>query len=317
MTKKYSELRAQIPPQAQARAAARAGAILAAGGGDNDARLIPTDPMTAATPPAAEPPDPETRDDDPADATLDLLEEALEAIVQRHPDDTPQWEYCEGFMTALLCTRRAINSDEWLPWLFFGRDAAELFATESEHTRFLMAWMEREAQLRDALKAGLDAPDDESPFSPAVIDWRGLIASLPEDARAEALKGQDGPPPALGRQWAAGFMAAVLAWADDWSPPRDKDMAADMKDALDLVFALTDDDTSPPALNLYDPDAPPSVSKARSQAVADAMEAVHILYDIAQLRGPRLPPHRNPDKTGRNDPCPCGSGKKYKKCCGA
>ncbi|MDO9631303.1 MAG: SEC-C metal-binding domain-containing protein [Humidesulfovibrio sp.] len=25
------------------------------------------------------------------------------------------------------------------------------------------------------------------------------------------------------------------------------------------------------------------------------------------LRGP---------KTGRNDPCPCGSGKKFKKCCG-
>lgn len=25
----------------------------------------------------------------------------------------------------------------------------------------------------------------------------------------------------------------------------------------------------------------------------------------------------NPNKAGRNDPCPCGSGKKYKKCCGA
>ncbi|MGR9117332.1 MAG: SEC-C metal-binding domain-containing protein [Gammaproteobacteria bacterium] len=23
-----------------------------------------------------------------------------------------------------------------------------------------------------------------------------------------------------------------------------------------------------------------------------------------------------PKKPGRNDPCPCGSGKKYKKCCG-
>ena len=23
------------------------------------------------------------------------------------------------------------------------------------------------------------------------------------------------------------------------------------------------------------------------------------------------------EKVGRNDPCPCGSGKKYKKCCGA
>ena len=25
---------------------------------------------------------------------------------------------------------------------------------------------------------------------------------------------------------------------------------------------------------------------------------------------------RNAPKGGRNDPCPCGSGKKYKKCCG-
>jgi preprotein translocase subunit SecA len=24
----------------------------------------------------------------------------------------------------------------------------------------------------------------------------------------------------------------------------------------------------------------------------------------------------NESKVGRNDPCPCGSGKKYKKCCG-
>lgn len=29
------------------------------------------------------------------------------------------------------------------------------------------------------------------------------------------------------------------------------------------------------------------------------------------------PPPRRVDKVGRNDPCPCGSGKKYKKCCGA
>ena len=28
-----------------------------------------------------------------------------------------------------------------------------------------------------------------------------------------------------------------------------------------------------------------------------------------------LPPPVKPE-TGRNDPCPCGSGKKYKKCCG-
>jgi uncharacterized protein YecA (UPF0149 family) len=28
-------------------------------------------------------------------------------------------------------------------------------------------------------------------------------------------------------------------------------------------------------------------------------------------------PVQAPIKVGRNDPCPCGSGKKFKKCCGA
>jgi preprotein translocase subunit SecA len=34
-------------------------------------------------------------------------------------------------------------------------------------------------------------------------------------------------------------------------------------------------------------------------------------------QGPVQTVHREGDKVGRNDPCPCGSGKKYKKCCGA
>jgi preprotein translocase subunit SecA len=30
-----------------------------------------------------------------------------------------------------------------------------------------------------------------------------------------------------------------------------------------------------------------------------------------------VPVRRDQPKVGRNDPCPCGSGKKYKRCCGA
>ena len=30
----------------------------------------------------------------------------------------------------------------------------------------------------------------------------------------------------------------------------------------------------------------------------------------------QMPIRRDAPKIGRNDPCPCGSGKKYKKCCG-
>jgi uncharacterized protein len=36
---------------------------------------------------------------------------------------------------------------------------------------------------------------------------------------------------------------------------------------------------------------------------------------IAEWEAERLPARSQ--KVGRNDPCPCGSGKKYKKCCGA
>jgi SEC-C motif-containing protein len=39
-------------------------------------------------------------------------------------------------------------------------------------------------------------------------------------------------------------------------------------------------------------------------------------YVDGDLPKPRTQRHETP-KVGRNDPCPCGSGRKYKKCCGA
>lgn len=39
-------------------------------------------------------------------------------------------------------------------------------------------------------------------------------------------------------------------------------------------------------------------------------------HDKYKLRPIPAAPHKSSQKTGRNDPCPCGSGKKYKKCCG-
>ncbi|WP_222871043.1 SEC-C metal-binding domain-containing protein [Paenibacillus methanolicus] len=36
-----------------------------------------------------------------------------------------------------------------------------------------------------------------------------------------------------------------------------------------------------------------------------------------RFQGGIAKPYTNPAKVGRNDPCPCGSGKKHKKCCGA
>lgn len=47
-------------------------------------------------------------------------------------------------------------------------------------------------------------------------------------------------------------------------------------------------------------------------------------HDHEHVHGPdcdhdhsQLPFVRDAPKVGRNDPCPCGSGKKFKKCCDA
>ena len=62
-------------------------------------------------------------------------------------------------------------------------------------------------------------------------------------------------------------------------------------------------------------DAPHRPADARRRAAAAA--AAPRSPNARRRRWPRAKPFRNAQpKVGRNDPCPCGSGKKYKKCCG-
>lgn len=59
--------------------------------------------------------------------------------------------------------------------------------------------------------------------------------------------------------------------------------------------------------------------------LSGAREAPETLFIVGHLLGGGMPEERAPERarerpatanqTGRNDPCPCGSGKKYKKCC--
>lgn len=251
--------------------------------------------------------------DDAASATLDTLESVLEAVRDRLPE-TPPWEICEGLLTALLCMRRDIDANEWLPAIF-GVEADAVFASEAERTRFMMGWLEREAQLRAALQAPIESLDDACALSPAVLDWRGLLATLPEAERQQAHE-EAGVPPPLAQLWAQGFLVALEYWPDDWAPPRDREIAELIYDALECIGELLEDDQGEPVLNLYEESAAPSVSQARFDVFGEALWAVYDLYAIARSLGPRVDPVHS-SKVGRNDPCLCGSGKKYKKCCGA
>ncbi len=55
----------------------------------------------------------------------------------------------------------------------------------------------------------------------------------------------------------------------------------------------------------------------RVQVVKPTEEGFMKLGQRRVAKAPTNTPIRNENKVGRNDPCPCGSGKKYKKCCGA
>ena len=254
---------------------------------------------------------------------LDELDALLDDLRTRD-ELVPHWEFCDGVLTALACTRRPVLSQEWLPFLLVDTD--ELLPADGplpllapfrdlpQQERFLQLWERRRAQVQAQLAHEPDSLDHEDAFQPEVIDMRGAIASLPEAERAE-MEGEE--IPAFGQVWAAGFLWAVDTWEDDWELPRDKETAEWITDSLQAIEALAEDDKGEPVLCMYAEDGPPSTSQERREVFGEAIWAIYDLRRIWHSLGPRVEQIVRGPQPGRNDPCPCGSGKKFKKCHGA
>ncbi|HWY51407.1 MAG TPA: preprotein translocase subunit SecA [Chthoniobacterales bacterium] len=73
-------------------------------------------------------------------------------------------------------------------------------------------------------------------------------------------------------------------------------------------FLLREDAPTAPAANVR--------ARARQPQPVGAMAGVAMDGDGAGEMSIDLPARRSLPKVGRNEPCPCGSGKKYKNCCG-
>ena len=260
---------------------------------------------------------------------FDEIDAILDDLRTRY-DETPQWEFCEGFMAALICCRRPIPQAEYLDVLLAVPEAGAMsvvsdgddavggsdgsFADAAQRARFLQIWDQRWAEVVAALDTPIETLEDETAYHPEVMDVRGAMAALSEEERAEL---PDEALPAFGQVWALGFMFAVEAWPDEWAEPSDKKAAKWHDVAMQAIVAMTEDDTEEPELSPFSEDGPPSMSKARLNAFADAVWSVYDLREIWRGIGPRVETLRRADVPGRNDPCYCGSGKKYKKCHGA
>ena len=243
---------------------------------------------------------------------FDALDDILDDLRTRH-DETPQWEFCEGFLAALVCCRRRIPADEWLSVLL-GLDEGGSFASDAQREQFMALWERRFEEVRVALDTEVQALDEDKAYAPEVMDVRGAIASLPPEERQE-VEGED--IPSFAQVWALGFMYAIESWPEEWEAPKDKDAAKWHDLSLQAIVALTEDDTDEATLSAFGEDGPPSVSENRLNAYGEALWAVYDLREIWRNIGPRVQQVIKDATPGRNDPCSCGSGKKYKKCCGA
>ncbi|GAB3660195.1 hypothetical protein GCM10028813_37120 [Ramlibacter alkalitolerans] len=249
----------------------------------------------------AAPPGPLTPEDfDALEAELDLMREQDEEI--------PEWEFCEGFLAALVCMRRAVAPEEYWPVLL-GPDFRPM-----AHMEFVWRWRRRWEEIAFALDQPVELLEDERTYHPEALDARGAILALPPEDR---LDGDLENLPAYAQLWAIGFLAAVESWPEDWQPPRDPEAAEMIEAALEDIAALAQADAGEPAISMYSEDGPASVSNERLDAVAAAIWGVYALRQAWRSIGPRTEPLRKEPEPGRNDPCPCGSGKKYKKCHGA
>lgn len=248
---------------------------------------------------------------------FDELDTLLDDLRTRD-DEVPQWEFCEGFMAALVCCRRPLEAAEFLPVLLGLEDEAgdtvAPFASAEQQARFMALWDRRFAEVRQSLDADVESLQDEAAYQPEVMDLRAAVAALTDEQRAEM---GDAPIPSFGQIWAIGFMYAVENWPEEWEPPRDRKLAGVLDAALETMVALTEDDTEAPTINALDDAGPATMSQRRLNEFADAIYAVYDLRELWRNVGPRVAQVIKAPTPGRNDLCACGSGKKYKKCCGA
>ena len=96
-------------------------------------------------------------------------------------------------------------------------------------------------------------------------------------------------------------LSRLISWAEN----REK--------VTEAVFRLEDDESFQESIwsisAATHAEAPRALSSA--EAVRDGQQTTN-----AGGEGKKQEPIRNrADKVGRNDPCPCGSGKKFKNCC--
>lgn len=203
----------------------------------------------------------------------------------------------DGFLTAIVCGPKTIMPSEWMRWVWdmeSGEDAPE-FKDQAQAQRILGLLMRH---MNDIARTLHQAPDQYEP----------LLMENPND----------GDPIPILDEWCSGFMKGVQLDQDGWLPV--------IVGKPDWVSTILLYGTEEGWEALKKKNLSMEEHKALADGLAGTVRKIHALWleergkQIAQGHLPgvvRREPVRNPNKVGRNDPCPCGSGKKFKQCHGS
>ncbi|MBN8480636.1 MAG: UPF0149 family protein [Xanthomonadales bacterium] len=228
---------------------------------------------------------------DITDADLKRLDAFLGS--EHVPESAMDVATLEGFLTALVIGPHVVMPSAWMPWMWdFERGEQEVEFADMAQARETMG---RIMGLMNRI-AGAFARDPAA-FEPVFF----------RDAAWGAA------------EWCEGFLAATQRFnADDWAALWRLD-AAGALGAADRAGMIM------PFLRLGEAsgrEITREEGNARRwvDAVVPALAAIHAHWLARRPTRPsmvtRAPMRREAPKSGRNDPCPCGSGLKFKKCCG-
>jgi uncharacterized protein len=111
--------------------------------------------------------------------------------------------------------------------------------------------------------------------------------------------------------WCAGYLEGVDAASPGWHEAGDPDEV----DELLFPFVVLAGELPETERRTFRPAEWRDLVRSCEDTIGDAIVDVRQYWAV--LRHPPRTVRRGTPKTGRNDPCPCGSGKKFKQCCGA
>ncbi len=208
-------------------------------------------------------------------------------LSDRSSDDAMTMDTLHGYMTAIAIGPETIMPAEWLPKVW-GEDASATpkwknAKEEEQIVNLIMRFM------NEVLVTFEVAPKE---FEPLFCEHEHEGDTLID---AEA--------------WCWGFWEGMELRSGSWDPIWTSDLAPLMRP----IYLLGADEIEESELAEVD-------NPAKGHKLALEIEAnLPAIYKFwVPLRKPAVQTiKRDEPKVGRNDDCPCGSGKKYKKCCGA